>query len=371
MGGNVFEFTFPEIVLGHLRIMKQRIEWIDLVKATSVLLVIFMHASNTLVDIAGPSALGSALQHFNFLVEPLRMPIFFLVSGMLAASAIHRPWSETTKRTTGMVYLYVTWMVVYFVFIALLGASVDQPISAILFARSGFWYLYAMALFFVVARLLRNQPAWVVVAVALVPNLLRPVTQEFFEGLVPGAMYTSMAMNLGFFLLGAYFKETLGTLAEKATLAHTAVLGIVAVVSGILWLNTPSTAGQSYLPMSIIWVAFGLSLAAQITRNGAPDWARYVGARTLPIYVWQWPLLFVVTEFLPAATLGSSVTQALFPVGFTLLVAVSAMWLHGRPALKHLFHAPRWALRPQDLPVVAQTRRRVITAEPATVTVGR
>ncbi len=364
-------FTFPETVLGHLRVMKQRIEWIDLVKASSVLLVVFMHASNTLVDIAGASALTSFLQHFNHLVEPLRMPIFFLVSGMLAASAIHRPWRETTKRTTGMVYLYVTWMVVYFGFIALLGAQINEPISAILFARSGFWYLYAMALFFVIARLLRNQPAWVVVAVALVPNLLRPVTQEFFEGLVPGGMYTSMAMNLGFFLLGAYFKEILGTLAQKTTVVHTVALGIVAVVSGTLWLNTPGTAGQSYLPMSVIWVAFGLSLAAQITRNGAPAWSRYVGARTLPIYVWQWPLLFVVTEFLPASTLSSPLTQALFPFVFTGLVAVSAMWLFQMPALKHLFHAPRWALRPQDLPVLVQARERVSASEPVTVTVGR
>ena len=35
-----------------------------------------------------------------------------------------------------------------------------------------------MALFFVIARLLRSQPAWVVVAVALLPNILRPLTDQ-------------------------------------------------------------------------------------------------------------------------------------------------------------------------------------------------
>lgn len=144
--------------------------WIDLVKASSVLLVVFMHASNTLVDVAGPSAVTTALHQFNVLVEPLRMPIFFLVSGMLAASAIHRPWRATTNRTSGMLYLYVAWMVAYLGFITLLGASVTEPLSAILFAKNGYWYLYAMVLFFVIARLLRNQPAWVVVAVALIPQ---------------------------------------------------------------------------------------------------------------------------------------------------------------------------------------------------------
>lgn len=293
--------------------MRQRIEWIDLVKASSVLLVVFMHASNTLVDVAGPSAVTTALHQFNVLVEPLRMPIFFLVSGMLAASAIHRPWRATTNRTSGMLYLYVAWMVAYLGFITLLGASVTEPLSAILFAKNGYWYLYAMVLFFVIARLLRNQPAWVVVAVALIPNIARPLTDQFFEGLVPGALYTSMAMNLGFFLIGAYFKDLLGTVAARATLAHTAVLGLVAVIGGIVWLNTPSTIGQTYLYMSLIWVAFGISLAVQITRNGAPAWAGYVGARTLPIYVWQWPALFVVGEFLPASVVSTLGAQLLFP----------------------------------------------------------
>ncbi|MEZ5184809.1 MAG: acyltransferase family protein [Candidatus Nanopelagicales bacterium] len=351
--------------------MKQRIEWIDLVKAVSVLLVVFMHASNTLVDLGGTSPVTTALQYFNHLVEPMRMPAFFLVSGMLAASAIHRPWRATTRRTTGMIYLYVTWMLLFFGFIALFGASVTGPGSSILFARSGYWYLYAMALFFVLARLLRNQPAWLVVIVALVPNLLRPATQHFFEGLVPGSMYTSMAMNLAFFLMGAYFKDLIGSLVARTTWASTWIIGAVAIVSGVLWLNAPATAGQSYLLMSLIWVPFGLSLAMQLTRGGAPEWARYVGARTVSIYVWQWPLLFLAAEFVPGAALTGTVAHVLFPLAFTALVAASALWLHSRPALKPLFSAPAWATHPQGVRIPEQLRRRVIEAEPATVTAGR
>ena len=77
--------------------MRRRIEWIDLVKAVSVLLVVFMHASNTLVDLAGPSGVTAVLQHINHLLEPMRMPVFFLVSGMLASSAVHRPWSKSGR----------------------------------------------------------------------------------------------------------------------------------------------------------------------------------------------------------------------------------------------------------------------------------
>lgn len=179
--------------------MRRRIEWIDLVKAVSVLLVVFMHASNTLVDLAGPSGVTAVLQHINHLLEPMRMPVFFLVSGMLASSAVHRPWSKSGNRTLGMVYLYLVWMLLFFGFITVFGSAPSDPVSSILFAKSGFWYLYAMALFFVIARLLRNQPAWVVVAVALLPNILRPLTDQVVGQLVPGSLYTSMAMNLAFF----------------------------------------------------------------------------------------------------------------------------------------------------------------------------
>lgn len=361
---SVSDVTFPHPPPGHLSRVKQRIEWIDLVKASSVLLVVFMHASNTLVDIGGRTAVTSSLAAFNNLVEPMRMPIFFMVSGMLAASAIHRPWRATTNRTTGMLYLYVTWMLLFWAFVALFGGSFNPSLSAIAFAKTGYWYLYALLLFFVIARLLRNQPAWLVVAVAVVPNLVRPLTQDLFSAITPGSLFTSMAMNLSFFLFGVYFKQAVGALAAKATPAHTVALGALAAGSGVLWMNTPSTAGQSYFVLSVVWVAFGVSLAVQVTRDGAPEWARYVGARTLSIYVMQWPLLFVAAKFVPAAAVGNPVSAVLFPVVFTALVAALALWLHSLPGLRPLFKAPAWTTEPVRLP---QQWRRAPEAEPALV----
>jgi uncharacterized membrane protein YcfT len=357
----VANVTLPFGPRGHHRDMKQRIDWIDLVKATSVLLVVFMHATNTMVDLAGPSGVGSFLHVVNAVIEPLRMPVFFLVSGMLAASAIKRPWRASTGRTSGMIYLYVLWMVLFMGMQALFGVTANEPVTAIIFARSGYWYLYAMALFFVIAKLLRNQPAWVVVAVAVVPNLLRPFVGQFFEGIIPGSLYTSMAMNLFFFLLGAYFKDIVAAVAHAATWKHTLVLGAVGIPFGVFWMTSPEFVGQTYFPVSVVLVAFGISLAVQVTRTGAPEWASFIGARTLPIYVWQWPILFLVSMFLPAAALAHPIAQLLFPFLVTAVVGVTAVWLHGQSFTKHLFAAPEWVTHPQDI--------RLRT--PETVTVGR
>lgn len=357
----VANVTLPFGLSGHHITMKRRIDWIDLVKATSVLLVVFMHATNTLADLAGPSGVGSFLHVVNAVIEPLRMPVFFLVSGMLAASAIKRPWRSTTGRTSGMVYLYVLWMALFMGIQALFGVTANEPLTAIIFAKSGYWYLYAMALFFVIAKLLRNQPAWVVVAVAVVPNLMRPFVGQFFEGIVPGSLYTSMAMNLFFFLLGAYFKDIVAAVAHRATWKHTVILGAVGIPFGVFWMTSPELIGQTYFPVSVVLVAFGISLAVQVTRNGAPEWASFIGARTLPIYVWQWPILFLVSMFLPAAAVAHPIAQLLFPFLVTAVVGVTAVWLHGQPFTKHLFAAPEWVTHPQDI--------RLRT--PETVTVGR
>ncbi len=329
--------------------MARRIEWIDLVKAVSVLLVVFMHASNTVVDLGGTGAVVTTLQTLNHLVEPLRMPVFFLVSGMLAASAVRRPWSASTNRTTGMLYLYVLWMVLYFGFIGLFGVTVQDPVGSILMARSGFWYLYAMALFFVIARLLRNQPAWLVVVVAVLPNILRPVTDELLGQLIPGTLFTSMAMNLGFFLVGVYFKDLVATAAERATPQHVSALGVLAAGAGLAFLRSPEMVGQSLLPLSLLWLGFGVGLAVLVTRHGAPRWARYVGGRTLSVYVMQWPVLFVVTSYLPGWTVSHPLAQLAFPFVLTAGVAGLALWLHALPLTAWLFRAPVWVTRPQDL----------------------
>ncbi|HQR80488.1 MAG TPA: acyltransferase family protein [Actinomycetota bacterium] len=341
--------------------MGRRIAWIDLVKAVSVLLVVFLHATSAVIDAGGPTPAGSLIVDLNRLLEPLRMPVFFLVSGMLASSAIHRPWRASTNRTTGMVYLYLTWVLLFLGLTAAFGAA-TQPLSTILLAKSGYWYLYAIALFFVIARLARRQPPWLVVALALMPNVLRPVVDVFVNAHIPGSLLTSMGMNLGFFLFGAYFKDLVGGLAARATGRHTWLLGGLAVGLGLLWLDAPQLIGQSYLPLSIVWVAFGVSLAVQVTRAGAPAWAQYVGARTLPIYVLQWPVLFLVGRLLPAQLAHNPLTQLVLPLLLTALVAVLALLAHRQRLLQPLFVAPWWVTRPQDAvaPVRAAVERTLV-----------
>ncbi|MFZ4655225.1 MAG: acyltransferase family protein, partial [Methylococcaceae bacterium] len=97
---------------------RPRIEWMDVIKATAVIVIVLSHAVDLLAPVAGGQPAQTFWQVFMTILEPMRMPLFFMISGMLAASALNRPWNKVRQRTWGMVYLYVLWSVIFFAVVA-------------------------------------------------------------------------------------------------------------------------------------------------------------------------------------------------------------------------------------------------------------
>ncbi|NMA77488.1 MAG: acyltransferase family protein, partial [Actinomycetales bacterium] len=68
-----------------------RIAWLDLVRAASIVLVVLYHvgagAGYALLPKDSSSA-GAWWSSVNLALAPVRMPLFFLVSGMLAVRAV-------------------------------------------------------------------------------------------------------------------------------------------------------------------------------------------------------------------------------------------------------------------------------------------
>ena len=95
---------------------KERMDWVDIIKATSVILVVLWHVVQTLDVFIDGTIVADAWYQFMLFLEPLLMPVFFVVSGMLASSAVKRPWSWTKSRTIGVLYLYLVWHTLLAVF---------------------------------------------------------------------------------------------------------------------------------------------------------------------------------------------------------------------------------------------------------------
>ncbi|WP_420144382.1 acyltransferase family protein [Sphingobium sp.] len=78
---------------------RERLDWPDLAKAICILLVVMMHCEGG-YDLAGwqhQPMLKSIWHGLNEGIRPIRMPLFFLISGLLASGSILHPSDQTTR----------------------------------------------------------------------------------------------------------------------------------------------------------------------------------------------------------------------------------------------------------------------------------
>ena len=201
-------------------------------------------------------------------------------------------------------------------------------------------------------------PLLLVVAAAAALNIFRPVTNDVLASVLdpirPGSLAAMMTLNLVFFLVGVHYKKWGAWVAARANWPTLLLLGSALIAAGIYRLNTPDLWEHTFLPLSIGWIVWAIMAAAIATRWVAPqELGSYLGARTLPIYVMQFPLLFLIPwglQLYATGALQPAWVQALFPLavtGFIVLVAlVLHTWVQGN-RLRYLFTAPEWALNPR------------------------
>lgn len=333
----------------------------DLVKGSSVLLVVLFHAEIHMYKVQSDGVAANIWHTFMLVTEPLRMPIFFLVSGMLAAGALSRPWNKSRRRTYGMTYLYVLWSAIFFTVVAFyvketpIEALIDFP-RRLIVGSSGYWYLYALILYFIIAKAARRWPLWIIFGVAVALNLLRaPVAQwnrDYVINIDGASSMTSIAVNLVFYLLGAYYKEIITWISERASWIWVSAIVVVVSAYGLWRTTVPEYTEVTYLPISLGWIVAGVMTAELLVKHQGPrDFGTFFGARTLPIFVVQFPLLMALSSYLRnhrPEYLHNEFVQAVFPILATLImvgIALALFRITQNNRGRFLFEAPRWAVR--------------------------
>jgi hypothetical protein len=135
----------------------QHVQWADAAKGVCIILVVAWH-----VGLPVPGLWGTLGEQF----LPLRMPLFFAISGLFAANAVHRPWRAVARgRIAGFLYLYALWLLIHTVVLA---STPDFPtdratsalglVAQLTITPSNLWYLYALALYCTLAKATRRLP---------------------------------------------------------------------------------------------------------------------------------------------------------------------------------------------------------------------
>ncbi len=269
-----------------------RYDWVDAAKGICIILVVMMHTTLGLGEDLGREGWMHAVVAFS---KPFRMPDFFLVSGLFLSRVIDRDWRTfADKRVVHFAYFYVLWLVIQSAlkygsvsggspagFAAHLAHSLVEPFGTL-------WFIYLLAVFSVVTKLLRGLPAWMLVAAAAILESLPIHTGH--------VLVDEFAARWFYFVVGYLYAGHVFALAKAAADRPVlAIAGLVAwgFVNGVLALNaTGLSHAPTYAELPGVSLALGLAgaaaivtLAALLTRAGAEGPLAYCGRHSIAIYL--------------------------------------------------------------------------------------
>ena len=337
-----------------------RERWIDVAKGLSILLVVLHHAVVKNLPMEAPEALAGVVGGWDVVttaLKPVRMPLFFVLSGFVASRAVHRPWAQVRRRALTPYYTYVVWLLLLGAFFSverLLPMNRTQDLGELgidlVWASTGTWFLYALAVYFLLARLLSALPAAWVLAGAVT---LSVVSSEL--GIQEWNRF-SVLFHFTYFALGALAPQVIRRMAERAPVPLPVLAGAYVGFTVLLWqLDLPT--GVYLLLASALGVPLGVRSAVVLARTDRPaQLLAWIGRRTLPVYVMHTAVLATLLHLPPVLDLesGSALRGVLHPVvvsGIAVLVSLGAHAVLLRLGATWLFALPQ--RRPHRRPAAA------------------
>lgn len=333
-----------------------RLAWPDFARGVSIVLVVLLHLFllHYIYFFYGSegSEAVSAVVDFS---APLRMPLFFLVSGYLAARAVQRPWAvDARARLWTPAYLVGLWLVLNLL-IDLgrerwgSGGLVDPlPFLAgnLVWPQTVLWYLYALVLFYLVTRLTRRAPASVVVGVGV---LLSVIGTTWFEGLGE-----SLLRCFVFYALAARAPELVDWIVARSRIGPLLAAAMSYTALTLLYVLTSIDFGI-YLVAGVAGVVFAIQLAVRVGGHRMAAPLRYLGRHTLAIFLVH-PFVFIAANdvFVQNPELAEGIRDrpwlvVAYPwvlLAVTLALCVGVEALAKRVGLGFLFALPSSWLRP-------------------------
>lgn len=288
-----------------------RLSHIDAAKGVSIFLVVYWHAVDDRLV-------------FNEALWMLRMPLFFFVSGLFAAKALEVNWHTFLINKVGnILYLYVFWTFVVFATTILVAQVLGpdpinwrQPFMLFIEPPRTLWFMYALAVSFLIAKLIKPLPAPAVFA-ALFALYCWSISGGDWRT-VP--FYEKVIRLFPFFYLAMWVKQPFLDLVERHHRFGWPLLGLFAVSALVLFLSPVANWGILTFAVGLLGV-FGVAMSFRaIPDSRITSLVANIGNRSLLVYVMHRIPLFYMENAMEV--LGLPIN------GMTMsIVALIATWL--------------------------------------------
>jgi uncharacterized membrane protein YcfT len=263
-----------------------RLGWVDYCKGICIILVVMMHST-----LGVERALGETtwLNGFIAWAKPFRMPDFFLISALFLSRRIAAPWrSYLDRKVVHFAYFYLLWMTIQLVIKSpgiAAGEGLAAPFStwldALINPFGTLWFIYLLAVFFLLAKLLRPVPSalvWITAALLEAApietgNLL---LDEFASRFV--YFYTG-------YLLGPRILAEVHALSGRKTGGLLLVLGLWAALNTLLVAHGLAVLPGISLVLGLAGAGAVILTGLLLARTGLFTWIRHAGESSIVIYL--------------------------------------------------------------------------------------
>jgi uncharacterized membrane protein YcfT len=352
---------------------QHRVPWVDTAKGMCIIMVVMVHATLGVEAYAGLEGWMGKVVSF---ARPFRMPDFFLISGLFLGLVIDRPWLRyIDRKVVHFLYFYVLWLTIQFVFkapgIALENGAafaVWEYLRAYWQPFGTLWFIYLLPLFFIVTRLIRTLPAWLVLGWAAALEIL-PVESgwitfdEFCARFV--YFYAGYLFASNVFAIAAWVRENAGKVLALIALwapmngflvftpapeSLPAYLTLNIGNGGVIGAKAGATGGIAELPfvsllLGLVGIWVVIAIAALISGKRWSAWLTWLGAHSIVIYLaFFLPMAVTRTVLLKLQVIPDIGTISLIT---TIAAVAGPVVLYGMVKWsgygKFLFERPEWA----------------------------
>lgn len=295
----------------------QRINWIDQARGLSIILVVIMHST---LGVEKAMGVEGWMHQVVAYATPFRIPAFFLISGLLLASALRKSLGEfLDKRVVTLLYLYVVWLTIQFGFkapglISEMGATATllAYLKAFVQPFGTLWFIYVLPIFFAISRATMHLPKMAVLGAGLIATLA-PIHTGWM-------VIDQSAAFFFYFYLGHIAAPHIQRMVDWVMdNSKVALLGLTAwaIGHGLL---------LGFAAMPVVHVAFALAgamalitIAALLRYAPGMDLLRWIGRNTIVVYLGFFlPMAIARTVMIKLGIIGDVGT-------ISLLTSISAI----------------------------------------------